>query len=57
MALALGVVYGAVLIAMITAAVTPVRVLPGLMLAATALIVACNFAARLIMRRKSGRAA
>ena len=57
MALALGVVYGAVLIAMITAVVTPARALPGLMLAATALIVASTFAARLILRRKSGRAA
>jgi tetratricopeptide (TPR) repeat protein len=54
-ALALGVVYGAILIAMITAAVTPARALPGVMLAATALIVASAFVARVIMRRRSNQ--
>jgi tetratricopeptide (TPR) repeat protein len=55
-ALAAGVVYGAVLIAMIAAAVTPARVLPGVMLAATALIVASSFTERLILRRKRSQA-
>ena len=52
-ALALGVVYGAILIAGITAAVTPARVLPGAMLAATALILVSAVAARVILRRKT----
>lgn len=52
-ALALGVVYGAILIAMITAAGTPARVLPGAMLAATAFIVVSAVAARVILRRKT----
>lgn len=52
-ALALGVVYGAILVAIITAAVTPARVLFGAMLAATALIAVSAVAAGLSLRRKS----
>lgn len=50
--LALGVIYGAVLIAMITAAVAPARALPDVMLAATVSIVVSAFTARMILRRK-----
>jgi tetratricopeptide (TPR) repeat protein len=50
--LALRVVYGTVLIAMITAAVTPARALPGVMLAATVLILASSLVARVILRRR-----
>ena len=55
-ALAVGVVYGAVFIAMIAAAVTPARVLPGVMLAVTALIVASSFIERLLLPSKSNQA-
>lgn len=55
-ALGVGVVYGAVLIAMIAAAVTPARVLPGVMLAVTVLIVASSFIERMILRSKSNQA-
>jgi tetratricopeptide (TPR) repeat protein len=55
-ALAVGAVYGAVLIAMIAAVVTPARVVPGVMLAVTALIVASSFIERLLPRSKRNRA-
>ena len=53
-ALALGVVYGAILIAIITAAVTPAQVLFSATIAATALIAVSAVAAGLILRRKTG---
>ena len=50
-ALSLGVVYGAVFIAMIAAAVTPANLLPGVMLATIGLILVSSFVARVILRR------
>ena len=55
-ALALGVAYCAVVIAMIAAAVTPARVLPGVMLAVTALIVASSITGRLLLRGRRKQA-
>jgi tetratricopeptide (TPR) repeat protein len=52
MALALGAVYSAILIAMITVAVTPARALSGALLAATALIFTSAFVARAILRHQ-----
>jgi tetratricopeptide (TPR) repeat protein len=51
---ALGAVYSAILIAMITVAVTPARALSDALLAAAALIFASAFVARAILRRKKG---
>ena len=56
MGLALGVLYGAVLIEVITAAVTPAGALPSAMLASTALILASLFAAPACLRRKGSKA-
>ena len=53
-ALALGAVYSAILIAMITVAVTPARALSAALLAATALIFASAFVVRAMLRRKKG---
>ena len=50
-ALALAVVYGAILIAVIVAAVEPVGALSGALLAVTVLIVASRFVAFAILRR------
>lgn len=49
--LALGVAYGAIVVAATVAAVTPVHALSGALLAATVLIVASRFAAYAILRR------
>lgn len=53
-ALALGSVYGAILIAMITVAAAPARALSGALIGATALIFASAFVARAILRGKNG---
>jgi tetratricopeptide (TPR) repeat protein len=53
--LALGVLYGAVLIVVITAAVTPAGALPLVIWATYALIVASPFVARAILRRKGSK--
>jgi tetratricopeptide (TPR) repeat protein len=53
--LALGIIYGAILIELITAAVTPAGALTAAMLPATALIVASAFVARASLRRKSSK--
>jgi hypothetical protein len=54
--LALGAVYGAVLIELITAAVTPAPALPFAIFATTALILASPFVARASLRRKGNKA-
>ena len=56
MGLALGVLYGAVLIEIITAAVTPAGALPFTMFASTALILASLFVAPACLRRKGSKA-
>lgn len=55
MRLALGALYGAVLIEVITAAVTPAGALPLVIFAPTALIIASPFVAHASLRRKSGK--
>jgi tetratricopeptide (TPR) repeat protein len=55
-ALALGTIYGAILIALIIVAVVPARALPGAMLAASVLILASGFAAQVGLRRKDNEA-
>jgi hypothetical protein len=54
--LALGAVYGAVLIELITAAVTPAGALPFAIFATTALILASPFVARASLRCKGNKA-
>lgn len=53
MALAMGSVYGAILITIMAVAVTPAHALAGVLLAATALVAASAFAARAILRRRN----
>lgn len=52
-ALALGAVYGAIFVALVTAAVIPARALPGAMLSVIVLIVASAVAARASLQRKT----
>ena len=52
---ALGALYGAVLIEVITAAVTPAGTPPLAMFAPTALIIASPFVAHVSLRRKSSK--